>query len=457
MASDRQLRTGVWYGDHTLQLDFPAGWDARFVWPQTPPPLTGEQIREALEQPVGQPAIRHLCRGKSRPLILVDDLNRPSPATRVIPFVLRQIADAGIPSHDVTILMAGGSHGHSPDAVQKKVGSPAAKSCRLCIHDPARRGVRVGRTPLGSPVLVNPEVVASDFVMGIGGVYPSSMAGFGGGTKLALGVLELSAISYLHHRHSGAGRGTPAIEGSFRQDLNEIARMIGLKTVISLHLNADRDVVRVACGDPLLYYPEEMAFARESYRAPPPDDADVVIANAYPNDLSFTSVWQKSMSLLRCCAVGASRIMIASCSEGVGSHGVFPVVNAPRFHTERDYLRRLTVLGTAEIGRKIVSRFLRAPGSGSKHEAILKKRAEPRLAFPKNPVWLYRPGVQSVPLPSTMRGVHIRESWTEIVQAVKNEQGGRDRLKVLLYPCAPLQYLEQSDKDNTAPVFEADD
>lgn len=446
MEAERHLRTGVWHGDLPLQLDFPQGWDVRFLWPRTPPPLADQQIREALEHPVGQPPLRELCRGKSRPLILVDDLNRPTPAFRVLPFVLQQFADAGIPSRNVAILMSGGTHGLSPaNAIHKKVGPLAAGSCRLVVHDPKRRAVKVGRTSFGTPVLVNPEVAGSDFVIGIGGLYPNSTAGFGGGTKIALGALQLAAISYLHHRHRGAGRGAFAIEGSFRQDLNEVAQTIGLRSTVTLHLNADREVVRVAAGNPLQYYAQEEAFARKAYRAPFPDEADVIISNAFPNDLSFTFVWMKGIAPVRRCPVTASRIVIASCSEGVGSHGVYPVVNPPRFHARRDHLRRLRVMGMEEISGKITKRLSRIVGRGA--NGASREEAEPKPPEWKHPIWLYRPGNQPEKLPPIMRGIHIRESWPEIVSKVQDEQGHRNALRVLLYTCAPLQYLERFEEE----------
>lgn len=447
MGSEDTLRTAAWYGEAPLELDCPSHWEVVTLWPRTPPPLSDEEIVKALERPMEQPPIREMCHGKSRPVVIVDDLNRPTPAARVMPFVLRHFADAGIPPGKVTILMAGGTHGPSGgDAMRKKVGDAAA-SCRLVVHNPSRHGVNMGRTSFGSPVRVNAEVAASDFVMGIGGIYPNQTAGFGGGSKLALGALDLRTISYLHHRHRGVGWGTAAVEVDFRRDLDEIARRIGLHTVISMQVNPDREVVRLACGDPRLYYAQEVAFARQTFRSPPPDDADVVISNSYPNDLSFTFVWMKGLAPLQRCLPRASRIVIASCSEGLGFHGVYPVINKPRFHAQRDLAGRIAVMSTREIADKMTGRILRGLRTGSRAPAILAHRVETKRAKPEHPIWLYRPGTHAQPLPSTLRGVRIRTSWPEIVAAIRGEQNQGDSLKVVLYPCAPLQFLEWAGTD----------
>jgi hypothetical protein len=223
--------------------------------------------------------------------------------------------------------------------------------------------------------------------------------------------------------------------------------MIGLRGAITMHVNAVREVVRVASGDPLQYYAQEEAFTREVYRAPFPDEADVVISNVFPSDLSFTMVWMKGIAPVRWCPVTASRIVIASCTEGMGSHGIYPVVKPPRFHTRRDHLRRLRVMGIEEISRKITNRLSRIVKGGP--NGASRGEAQPEPPEWRNPIWLYRPGNQPEKLPPIMRGVQIRESWPEIVSRVQNEQGHRDGLRVFFYACAPLQYLERFDDKRT--------
>ena len=137
MSIAPQLRTAAWHGDNPLHLDFPAGWNVTTHWPKTPVPLTDAQIAECLQNPVGQPRIRELCKGKARPVILVDDVNRPTPVARIMPFLLQEVAAAGIPKPNITIVIARGSHGPSESkSMLLKVGEEAAASCRVLMHDP---------------------------------------------------------------------------------------------------------------------------------------------------------------------------------------------------------------------------------------------------------------------------------------------------------------------------------
>jgi hypothetical protein len=174
-------------------------------------------------------------------------------------------------------------------------------------------------------------VAASDYLLGIGGIYPNHTAGFGGGAKLALGVLATRSIARLHYRHEQMGWGAVEGENPFRRDLEAVARLVGLNTTLSLQIDARGEIVRLACGDHLRYFPEEVKFARETFAAPAPEEADVLVANAFPNDLSLTFARVKGTAVFARGRAGASRVVVAALTEGAGHHGLFPAV----LHSDR--------------------------------------------------------------------------------------------------------------------------
>jgi nickel-dependent lactate racemase len=428
-----ELRTAAWHGDRPLRLELPAGWRVTILRPSTPPPLSQDQIAAALDRPVGQPPIRELARGRSRPLVLVDDPTRPTPAGRVLPVVLRHLADAGIPAGAVRILVATGSHGPPhPRALAAKVGPEATAACDVLVHDHTRGLARVGRSSFGTPVLVNREVLASDLVIGIGGIYPQHSTGFGGGAKLALGVLGKRSIVALHYRHPSMA-GAYEVDNDFRRDLDEIATMIGLRTSVSVHVDADRQPVRVTCGDHRRYYEEAVEFSQRAYRAPRPTDADVVIANAYPIDVSLTFMRSKGLIPLLLAQPGASRLLVSACSEGVGHHGLFPFVDAPPWQRPLHLARTVAARPGAVPAR--ASRRLRAALARS-------RRGRPATATARRPIWLYAPGRDPADLPAEIPGMTVVAAWQDALARVNQEQGGRCNLEVVVYPCAPLQVLE---------------
>jgi nickel-dependent lactate racemase len=425
------MRTGGWYGDRELMLDFPEDWQLSISWPSTPPPLSAGQIAAALEQPIARPRIRDLCHGRRRPLVIVDDLVRPTPAACVMPLLLREFDDAGIEPGEVTVVVGTGTHdGPTREEVARKIGAQAAEACRVLIHDHKGETVRVGRTSFGTPVLVNSAVPRGDFLVGIGGVYPNYSGGFGGGSKLALGVLGARSIVHLHYKHEHPGWGTSGIGTNFRKDLDEIAEIIGLRTMITIHVDANREPFRVVCGDPLVYYREAEAVSRQYYRATMPGDADVVISNAYPADATLQFAFMKGTTPLHHAAPNASRILLASCRGGVSNHGLFPLLNQPPAY--RTQLRRISTRSFGENMRFALRKLQRG---------IHRKRLAPTLAAKHHPIWLYQTDSQSPDLPQ-VPGLNFSRSWDQMLEEIAREQRGRKDLKVAIYPCAAMQFLD---------------
>jgi lactate racemase len=385
-----------------------------------------------------QLSIRERCTATTRPLIIVDDLNRPTPAARVLPFLVRQFTDAGVPAENITVLIGSGTHAPpSTEGAAKKVGADVMQSCRVRIHDCHRNLVKVGRTSFGTPVVISREAIGCNFLVAVGGLYPNYTAGFGGGSKAALGVLGLRSIAALHFGHPSTGRGAPPPDHSFRRDLDEIARLIGLETGVLVVVDAGREIVDLAYGDIHTLYPRSLAETAEAFRAPRPDpSARVVISNAYPNDLSLTFVRMKGMAPLAAAPRGASRVVVASCPEGLGFHGLFPLLNAPRFHRQRMLRRR--VAANLHQPRRFVGKV-----SGRVARRIRRDRRVKRDDPPGFPIWLYCPSAAAAAtLPRDIPGIRVSSSWPEIVNAVNAEQNHDLSLPTFVYSAAPLQWFD---------------
>jgi len=439
--SDRlDLVVGAWYGDAPISLEVPERWEVTSHRPELSAPLSDQELAAALEQPVGQRPIRELARGKQRPVVIVDDLTRPTPAHRVLQLILQQLADAGIDRRQVTIVVGSGTHAPPGQAqMMNKVG-PDAAGCRVVAHDDRRSLARIGKTTQGTPIIVNREVASADLLLGVCGVYPQHSVGFGGGSKLLLGVLGRRSIVHLHYGHASVA-GSYNIDNEFRRDLDEMAHIAGLTTMVTLHINERREVIRAVSGDHFAYYRDAVEFSRTAYSAPLPGDADVVIVNAYPMDVSLTFTRSKGMAPLFHCRPGASRVLVSACSEGIGYHGLFPFLNGPRYERQVHLLRRLQVIGPAALPGKVARRVLSRVRRRSMTPA---PQAEPmtRSHGPRHPIWLYTPGDVAERLPAQIPGMRPAPSWGEVLNAIDREQGGTGPLKVAVYTCAPLQCLD---------------
>lgn len=443
-----RIRLGAWYGDEERILEVPSTWEVSMLGPQTPAPLTDEQIGIAVGNPVGQPPLRQAAAGKRRPLIIVDDLTRPTPTDRIVPHLLRELAAAGIPANQVGIILASGTHGRpAADAVRKKAGPEAAAACRLLFHDAREGGVKLGQTSFGTPVIVDREVAAGDLLIGVGGVYPQHSVGFGGGSKLILGVLAQRSIVALHYGHSSVG-GSYDTHNDFRRDLDQVARLAGLRTAVTVHVDAARRPVRIVAGDPEVFFEEAAEFARRHFSTEAAGDAyDVAIANAYPMDVSLTFARSKGLAPLAFAGSHASRVLIAACPEGLGLHRLFPYMNGPRFEAQIHQLRRWSVIRPSAIAprviRKVRSRIKPAvrggPDSTPSHSR--QQYAGDIRSESGRVVHLWAPMAPPRSLPESMPGLQRAGDWDEVVARVQAEHPERAVLRVAVYPCSPLQCL----------------
>jgi nickel-dependent lactate racemase len=113
----------------------------------------------------------------------------------------------------------------------------------------------LGRTALGTPVIINKEYLACDLRIGIGSFIPHQFCGFGGGYKIVFpGIAHIDAIEY-HHASSlsrtwrAAGPRQPFLQ---RHPLGhrEAGRMARLDIKIDVLVNSFARATRVFAGYP---------------------------------------------------------------------------------------------------------------------------------------------------------------------------------------------------------------
>jgi nickel-dependent lactate racemase len=261
------------------------------------PPLGEEALRQAFAQPVGCAPIRELARGKKRVVILFDDLSRPTRIAGIAPYVIEELAAAGVGQECIQFLCAQGSHGSLTEAdFARKLGPYIVEGFNVFNHNPYECCEYVGTTRRGTPVHLSAEYLKADLKIGIGSIVPHPMAGFGGGAKIVLpGVASMETIEHNHlvvpraAREEGieTGWGMAQTAGNaLLLDMQDACRMSGLDVKIDAIVNADRETVALFVGEPACEYDAGVEFARSHYLSPLPDDVDVVVtgANAKANE-----------------------------------------------------------------------------------------------------------------------------------------------------------------------------
>jgi len=259
---------------------------------------------------------------------VVEDITRPMRVDRILPHVLKELEDAGIRRKDISIVSALGCHRpqSGPD-FRRKLGNRIVDHYRTInpsLHDELSY---MGDTSRGTPIWINSLVAKADVKVGVGGILPHPNAGFGGGGKTVLpGVCGLETISRHHQKLIDATKRIGDVEGnSFREDLEEAARLIKLDFVANAVMGIERDIVGLCVGDMIAAHRAAIAEARRAYHVEAPSDAEVVIINAYPEDydlIQSTKALSKGMAI-KSAAIRGKVLLVTSCPDGVGYHALY--------------------------------------------------------------------------------------------------------------------------------------
>ncbi len=324
------LRQEAWYGDTEFAVSLPASWDVTVcrMRGHDRPPLREEGIRAPFSHPIGSLPIRELARGKKQVAILFDDLARPTPVHEIIPFVLEELAIADIPDESIRFICAQGAHRALMRLdFAKKLGEEVLDRFPVYSHNPYENCDYVGTTSRGTPVAINKEVLNCDLKIGMGGIYPHSVASFSGGGKIILpGVASIDTIQTNHslaRLARQAGRsisfGTGFEENELRMDIAEAAQIAGLDIKIDALLNDRREIIALFVGEPLAEHIEGVRVAKEVYATDPvPGGVEVAISNAYGKGTESYHAVPIGTSMLR--EAGGDLVVISNSPEGIVPH-----------------------------------------------------------------------------------------------------------------------------------------
>ena len=285
----------AWYGTKKLELSLPDSWPVEIynMAGYNRPAMKPDEIKAAITNPIGTAPIRELARGKNEVVIIFDDMTRVTRAAEIVPFVLEELAQAGIPDNKIRFICALGCHGiHNRLDFAKKLGEEIVARFPVYNHNPFAHCTYVGTTnTYGTEVYVNEEVMKCDLKIAIGSVVPHPMSGFGGGGKIILpGVTSFETVEHNHtafrqtmreHRDRPiAGMGL-FDENPLRFDIEEAATLAGLDMLINCIVNMWGETTAIFAGALKPAYAAAIDQAEAHYRTPKAKGENIVIANTF--------------------------------------------------------------------------------------------------------------------------------------------------------------------------------
>ena len=174
------------YGDSTLQFQVPQN-NLLGVFDTSAPDSfepVDKQVKNALANPIGSKKLCEIVRPDQEVVIIADDKTRPTPVKEILPFVLEELASAGVPFDNISLVFALGTHPPmTKDEMVGRVGQNIASRIKLYnseFKNPAGLLER-GKAPDGTNIIIDKRVAEADFRIAIGCIMPHPECGWGGG------------------------------------------------------------------------------------------------------------------------------------------------------------------------------------------------------------------------------------------------------------------------------------
>jgi len=280
----------AWYETKELELPLPDSWQVEIhnMAGYNRPAMKPDEIKASISNPIGIPPIRELAKGKKEVVIIFDDMTRVTRVAKIVPFVLEELAAAGIPDNRIRFIVALGLHG-ALDRLDfvKKLGEEVVARFPVYNHNPFANCTYVGTTAAyKTKVYVNEVVMGCDLKIAINEVIPHPLGGFGGGGKIILpGVASFETIRHQHespskdiNKHLGKG----IVENNpFRANIDEAATMAGLDVSINCIINMWGETVSMYAGAMMPAHAAAVQEAKTHYLTPKVKGKDIVIANLF--------------------------------------------------------------------------------------------------------------------------------------------------------------------------------
>lgn len=327
--------TDSWYGDRRRgylfarrELTFPRAWEVTVFEPAgvgAMRPLSEDEVRQALQQPIGTEPLRKLAEGAKSAAIIVDDLTRPTPAFVVVPAILEELTAGGLGAADTRIIIGLGTHRPLTRAEQRrKLGRDVVDRVEVVNHNAFTRGITRFSRPDGGPDFGIHRVVGeADLKISVSGVHPHGGAGFGGGAKAILpSVADYPSIMFNHQTYEWQTYGThypeQITDACIRRDMEIVAEAAGLDFSVNLVSTPYKEIVGLFGGHFVLAHRAACVLADGLYRTPVPQQRlDVIVAGGYPFDTdigqSHRGIWPEKHA--------DTSVLVGGARDGWAYHG----------------------------------------------------------------------------------------------------------------------------------------
>ncbi len=326
------MQIHIAYGRQGLDVELPEQAQITVLTPRFVPGLLDEQaaMRDALRYPIGSPPLRELVRPHDQVAVVFSDITRPQPRERMLPVLLDELHQAGVPVGNVLLINGLGTHRPNTDAeLRAMLGHDLVERYRLIQHDAHDKSqmVNLGRTRWGHEAWINAAYAQADVKILTGFIEPHIFAGFSGGPKAVLPAV--AGIEIILDNHNGPMLSAPTATWGITQgnaiweEMLQVAQMTHPDFLFNVTLNRERQITGVFAGDLVLAHRAGIEQVRAAAMVGVDALFDVALTtnSGYPLDLNLYQSVKGISAAAQVVRPGGAILMASECWDGVPEFG----------------------------------------------------------------------------------------------------------------------------------------
>ncbi|RQD72304.1 MAG: nickel-dependent lactate racemase [Tindallia sp. MSAO_Bac2] len=281
-----------------------------------------EEIKNALQNPMGTPMLKDMVRKGQKIVIMASDITRPAPSYKMIPPLVEELTDAGIEDEDIKIIFGMGIHRrHTEEEKRKLVGEELYQRIR-CVDSNEEMYIDLGHTSRGTPIHLCRSIVEADIRICTGNIEYHYFAGYSGGAKAIMpGAANYESIRHNHKLQLDDRAASGVLEGNpVREDIDEIGSVLEITFILNVVLNEKKQVAKAFAGDAYQAHRAGCRFLDSLYSVCIPELADIVVVSAggNPKDLNMYQAQKALDNASHAVKDDGIIILVGECKEDFG-------------------------------------------------------------------------------------------------------------------------------------------
>jgi nickel-dependent lactate racemase len=314
----------------------------------SPPALAKEHLIEAINNPVSSAPLKKLLSHNDKILVVISDITRTTSVKVLLPLILDEIKKAGVSEKNIKLIIAIGNHRSlQQDEIKKILGNEVASNFEIVQHNSkdSTNLKYMGKTSRGTEVYLNQLLLEMDKVILTGAITHHYFAGFAGGRKSL--VPGLSGLATIVNNHKlcidfEAKKVRNGIEpgnldsNPLNLDLEEAVSLLPPSFIVNSIVNDKGEIIKLFSGHWQKAHRQGCNYYHQLKAIPIKDQRNLAIVSCggYPKDINLIQSHKTLQYSSRCLKSGGYLILLAECSDGIGSPDFlnwFPIYSMETF------------------------------------------------------------------------------------------------------------------------------